>query len=258
MYVVSPFGQSQVLPQPSDIPPRLPSLGQVGLQQLPPYTTDPLGQPQVLPQPSDIPPRLPSVGQFGVQQPAIDIMLPVGQPHLPLQPSSMPARLPSAGHVGVQMHVPCAQRPLVPHALPPQSHVSMQVPLLQTLPAKHVTPAHGLVMHLPALQLWPLGHATPAHGSAAAQVSTHTLPVPQFALHVFCVVHFPLSRSHTCPEGQVTPAHGCRKQPEMHTPLTQVWLLAQVTPAHGSPVGTQVGLQVAPPPQALAPTHGSG
>jgi hypothetical protein len=40
--------------------------------------------------------------------------------------------------------------------------------------------------------------------------------------------------------------------------LTQVWLLAQVTPAQGSPLGTQVGLQVAPPPQALAPTHGSG
>jgi len=208
-----------------------------------------------------MPPRLPSVGQFGVQQPSIDIMLPIGHPHLPLQPSSWPARLPSAGHVGVQMHVPCVQRPFVPQPLPPQSQVSMQVPLLQTLPAKHVTPAHGLVMQVPPLQLWPLGHATPAHGSAAAQVSAHIWPAPQLALHVFGFAHFPLPGSHTCPEGQVTPAHGCRKQPLTHAPLTQVWLLPQTLPAHGSlpGPGTQVALQAAPPAQAiLALAHGSG
>jgi hypothetical protein len=49
------------------MPPLLPSAGQLGLQQLPPYSTDPLGQPHVLPQPSDIPARLPSFGQSGVQ-----------------------------------------------------------------------------------------------------------------------------------------------------------------------------------------------
>jgi len=175
-----------------------------------------------LPQPSDIPARLPSLGQFGVQQPAIDIMLPIGHPHLPLQPSSMPARLPSAGQVGVQMHVPCAQRPLVPQPLLPQSHVSMQVPLLHTLPSLQVTPAHGLLLHVPPLQLWPLGHCTPAHGFAAAQVSAHTWPAPQLAVQVFSVVHFPVPLSHVCPDGQVTPAHGCRKQPGTHAPLTQV------------------------------------
>jgi len=120
-----------------------------------------------------MPPRLPSFGQFGVQQPVIDIMLPIGHPHLPLQPSSIPARLPSVGQVGVQMHVPCAQRPLVPHPLPPQSQVLMQTPLLQTLPSSHTMPAHGLLTHVPPLQLWPLGHCTLAHGFAAAQVRTH-------------------------------------------------------------------------------------
>jgi hypothetical protein len=206
-----------------------------------------------------MPPRLPSLGQFGVQQPSIDIMLPIGQPHLPLQPSSMPARLPSAGHVGVQTHVPCTQRPLVPQPLPPQSQVSMQVPLLQTLPAKQTTPAHGLATHTPPLQLWPLGHCTFAHGSAATQVSAQAWPAPQLAVQAFIFVHLPLPRSHTCPEGQVTPAHGCRKQPVRHTPSTQVWLVPQTLPAHGSVTGMQVALQAAPPPQAiLAPAHGSG
>jgi hypothetical protein len=209
-----------------------------------------------------MPARLPSLGQLGVQQPDIDmdIMLPIGQPHLPLQPSSMPARLPSAGQVGVQMHVPCAQWPLLPHPLLPQSHVSMQVPLLQTLPSLQITSAHGLLTHLPALQLWPLGHCTPAHGFAVAQVSAHVKPAPQLAVQLFCIAHFPLLWSHTCPDGQVTPAHGCRKQPAIQWPSTQVWLLAQVTPAHGSLVGTQVALQVAPPPQPIIPlalAHGS-
>jgi len=77
-------------------------------------------------------------------------------------------------------------------------------------------------------------------------------------LQVFCALHFPVPLSQVCPEGQVTPAHGCRKQPARHAPPTQVWLLLQTTPAHGSLVGTQVALQVAPPPQAiLAVAHGS-
>jgi hypothetical protein len=47
---------------------RLPSDGQLGVQQALWYTVSPDGQPHVLPQPSDMPPRLPSPGQFGVQQ----------------------------------------------------------------------------------------------------------------------------------------------------------------------------------------------
>jgi len=132
--------------------------------------------------------------------------------------------------------------------------------LLQTLPSLQTTPAHGLSMHLPALQLWPFAHCTFAHGFAAAQVSAHAWPAPQFALQAFSIMHFPLLLSQVCPEGQVTPAHGCRKQPAMQAPSMQVWLLAQTTPVHGSPVGTQVALQAAPPPHPItfAPTQGSG
>jgi hypothetical protein len=64
---MDPAGHGQVPPHPFDIPPWLPSLGQFGVQQLPPYSTEPLGHPQVLPQPSDWPARLPSLGQFGMQ-----------------------------------------------------------------------------------------------------------------------------------------------------------------------------------------------
>ena len=64
---VPPPVQPHVPPQPS-LPPQVPFWGQLGVQQLPPYSTEPLAQPQVLPQPSDIPARLPFVGQFGVQQ----------------------------------------------------------------------------------------------------------------------------------------------------------------------------------------------
>ena len=48
----APPTHPQVPPQPSPAP-QVPSVGQLGLQQLPPYSTDPLGQPQVLPHPSD-------------------------------------------------------------------------------------------------------------------------------------------------------------------------------------------------------------
>jgi hypothetical protein len=64
----------------------------------------------------------------------------------------MPARLPSAGHDGVHAQRPSTQRPFAPQLLPPQSHVSMHVPLLQTLPAAHVTLAHGSAAHLPPTQ----------------------------------------------------------------------------------------------------------
>jgi len=63
---IPPPAQPHLPPQPSLLP-QVPSFGQLGVQQLPPYSTEPLAQPQVLPQPSDIPARLPSDGQFGVQ-----------------------------------------------------------------------------------------------------------------------------------------------------------------------------------------------
>jgi hypothetical protein len=56
------------LPQPSDIPARLPFVGQLGVQQAPMYSAAPAGQAQVPPQPSDMPAALPSLGQLGVQQ----------------------------------------------------------------------------------------------------------------------------------------------------------------------------------------------
>jgi hypothetical protein len=59
-----------------------------------------------LPQPSDWPARLPSVGQLGVQQAPMYIIAPIGQVHLPPQPSDIPAALPSAGQVGVQQLPP--------------------------------------------------------------------------------------------------------------------------------------------------------
>jgi hypothetical protein len=204
-----------------------------------------------------MPARLPSLGQFGVQQPVIDIMLPIGHGQLPLQPSSIPARLPSAGQVGVQMQVPCAQRPLVPQPLPPQSQVSMQAPLLQTLPELQTTPAHRFLTQVPPLQTSPLAHCTPAQGFAAAQVRAHAWPAPQFALQALSIVHLPPSQY--CPEGQVTPLHASRKQPAMQAPFTHVSLLGHVTPAQGSLVGTQVALQLPPAPQPMtfAPAHGS-
>jgi hypothetical protein len=177
------------------LPALLPSLGQTGVQQLPPYSTALLGQPQVFPQPSDIPPRLPSLGQLGVQQPAIDIMLPVGQGHFPLQPSSRPARLPSAGQVAVHTQLPLTHRPLVPQLLPPQSQVSTQTPLLHTLPEAQVTPAHRFLTHWPPLQTWPLAHWTLAQADVATQTMLHASPEPQVALQALSLVHLPVPRS---------------------------------------------------------------
>jgi hypothetical protein len=56
------------LPHPSDIPARLPLVGQFGVQHVPMYAVSPIGHEQVPPQPSDIPAWLPSFGQLGVQQ----------------------------------------------------------------------------------------------------------------------------------------------------------------------------------------------
>src|SRR6516225_7322986 len=97
----------------------------------------------------------------------------------------MPARLPSAGQVGVHTQAPHTQRPLMPQPAAPQSHVSMHVPLLHTLPAAHLTPAHRLTTHLPPAQIW-----LAAQGPVAAQGSAvvtharlHASPAPQLASH---------------------------------------------------------------------------
>ncbi len=113
--------------------------------------TSPLGQAQVLPHPSDMSPRLPSLGQFGMQQPFVTCVLPVGQGHLPVHPSSIPARLPSEGQVGVQTQLACTHLPAVPQLLL-HLQVSRQVPLLQRLPVGQVTPAHRFSTHLPPAQ----------------------------------------------------------------------------------------------------------
>ena len=64
---VPPPAQPHVPPHPS-LWPQVPSLGQYGSQQALWYDVSPVGQAQVLPQPSDMPARLPSDGQFGWQQ----------------------------------------------------------------------------------------------------------------------------------------------------------------------------------------------
>lgn len=136
----------------------------------------------------------------------------------------------------------------------------MQTPLEQTLPASQTTPAQRLVTHAPLLHTWLPLHFTLAQRLAAAQPRLHASPVPQEALQAVSAVHLPVPLSQNCPDAQVTPAQGVAKQPVSQRPSTQVWPLPQVTPAHGSTVGTQAALQLAPPPQAipLAFAHGSG
>jgi hypothetical protein len=68
------------------------------------------------------------------------------------QPSDIPPRLPSAGQFGTQLQV------------------AMQVPLLQTLPATHLTPAQRFTTHWPPLQISLLAQWTPAQGLGAAHV----------------------------------------------------------------------------------------
>ena len=179
---------------------------------------------------------------------------------MPLQPSSWPARLPSAGHVGVQTQVPSTQRPLGPHPLGPQSHVSTQLPLVHVLPGGHLTPAQRLVTQAPPAQTWPVGQETPAHGSAGTQASAQAWPAPQRAAQGTKAAHFPVWASHDCPVGQVTPLQGAEKQPATQAPAMHVSFAAQVTPWHGSATAMQAAVQVVPVAQvvpASAP-QGSG
>src|SRR5581483_9274547 len=163
---------------------------------------------------------------------------PDGQAHLPLQPSSLPAQLPSAGQVGVHWQTPPTQRPLVPQPAAPQSQVSMQVPLLHTLPAAHLTAAHRFTVQLPPMHSWLAAQITPSHGLLATHERLHALPVPHAASHAFSITHLPVAREQNCPDGQTTPLHGSGKQPATHCPLSQVWPAGQVTPAQGSTAST--------------------
>jgi hypothetical protein len=245
MYSVWPEGHAQVPPQPLSLPALLPSVGQLGLQQPPLYSTDPLAHPHVFPHPSVIPPRLPSAGQFGLQQLPLYSTDPLAHPHVFPHPSVIPPRLPSAGQLGVQTQAPPTQRPAVPQSVA-HLHVSMQVPLLHTLPAAHFTPAQRLTTQVPPAQTWLLAHGALAHGLAAAQARLHALPGPHAASHGVRATHFPDACEQYCPDGHVTPLQGWAKQPATHWPSTQVWSLGQVLPAHGSATSTHEARQVVP------------
>jgi hypothetical protein len=134
---------------------------------------------------------------------------------------SSPPRLPSAGQFGVQTHAPCTQRPAVPQ-LALQWQVSIQVPLLQMLPAAQVTPAHRFTTHLPAAQTWFAAQVTPAQGFGATQVRLQAIPGPQAASQALSATHFPVPALQYCPLGQVTPLQGSAKHPVTQAPSTQV------------------------------------
>jgi hypothetical protein len=176
---------------------------------------------------------------------------PDGQGQVPLQPFDIPARLPSLGQVGVQAQRPSTQRPFVPQLLV-HLHVSMQVPLLQMLPAAHVTLAHGFGTHLPPEQLSPVGHTTPAHGLGVVQVRSQANPAPQSAAQARRAAHFPVAGLQNWPAGQVTPLQATAKHPVTQSPSTQVCPCGHVLPAHGSVTRTQVAWQALPAAQVPA------
>jgi hypothetical protein len=105
-----------------------------------------------------------------------------------------------------------------------------------------------------------LAQLTPAQGFAAAQVRLQACPEPQEASHASSAVHLPVPGLQYCPDGQLTPLHGCAKQPATQAPPTQVCPLPQVFPAQGSLTATQAAWQVVPPPHlpAVALRQGSG
>jgi hypothetical protein len=121
-----------------------------------------------------------------------------------------------------------------------QWQVSTQLPLLQTLPAAHFTPAHAFATHLPPAQIWSAAQVTPAHGLGATHERLHAIPAPQAASHALIATHFPFAGLQVWPAAQVTPLHGCAKHPATQAPSTQVCPCAQLTPAQRSTTGTQV------------------
>jgi len=126
------------------------------------------------------------------------------------------------------------------------------VPLLHTLPAAQVTPAHGFGTHLPPEQLSPAAHTTPAHGLGGAQVRSQANPAPQSAAHPRMAAHLPVAGSQNWPAAHVTPLQATAKHPVTQSPSTQVCPCGQVLPAHGSLTRTQVARQVLPAAQVPA------
>jgi hypothetical protein len=171
----------------------------------------------------------------------------------------MPPRLPSDGQFGVQTHVPCTQRPS-PAQVGVHLQVSMQVPLLQMLPAWQVTPAQRLAMHLPPAQSWLAAQVTPAHGLGAEHERLQAIPAPQAASQALTTTHLPVPELQYCPAAQTTPLHGCAKQPATQAPSMQVCPCGQLTLAQRSAVGTQLAWQVVPAAQVIVEpaAHGSG
>lgn len=100
---------------------------------------------------------------------------------------------------------------------------------------------------------------TPAQGLGAAQVRLQAWPAPHAASQASIITQAPVPGLQYCPEGQVTPLHGSRKQPATQAPETQVSPLEQLLPAQGSVTATQVAWQVVPAAQLeAADRQGSG
>src|SRR6476646_2378526 len=123
-----------------------------------------------------MPALLPSAGQLGLQQPPLYSTEPLWQAHVLPQPSSIPARLPSVGQLGLHTQPPHTQRPLVPQPAAPQSQVSLPVPLLHTLPAAHLTPAHRLTTQVPLAQIWLAAHGLAAQGLLGTHARLQACP----------------------------------------------------------------------------------
>ncbi len=183
---------------------------------------------------------------------------PVGQ--VPVQSPPHPLGVPHAapaGHVALQgTQAPPTQR--VPAAQgEAQVHESTQRPSTQRSPAVHVTPAQGLTTQRPATQTVPLRQVTPAQGSGGAQVRWQAVPSGQATAQGAMGAQRP--PVHHEPAAQVTLAQGSKKQPGMHTPLTQVVRAGHATPAQGFRTGTQLARQAVPRAQAIpAAAQGSG
>jgi hypothetical protein len=126
------------------------------------------------------------------------------------------------------------------------------MPLLQTLPAAHVTPAQGSLTHVPPAQTCLPGQVTPAHALGATHVKSHANPVPHAPAQVLTASHLPVSGTQNCPAAHFTPLQGTSKQPATQSPSTQVSCSGHALPAHGSSVRTQVVWQVVPAAHVFA------
>jgi hypothetical protein len=237
-------GQPHIPPQPSAAP-QVPSTGQVGTQHLPMVQARFSGQPQVPPQPLS-PPQLPSAGHFGTQHLPLT-QPPLGQPHLPPQPLSAP-QVPSTGHFGTQTQRPWTQRP-APGQGVAQAQVSTHLPLLHSWPSGQAIPAHESATQTLRTQVWPAGHWMPAHslgGVGSLQVRWQVVPDGHMPLHDLTVSQRPVPALQNWLAAHFASPQGAGKQPATHAPPMQVWLAAQVLPAQGSTMATQVALHCKP------------